>query len=1017
MVDAAPGASARGKVFTIPAGLSFVDCLARRLLTETGGDPVALARYRILLPTRRACRALQEAFLRESDGRALLLPLLVPLGDIDEEELLLGGELQPESGDADLPSLLAPLERQLLLAALVGRAAAARGRAMPPEQAASLAGALAQLIDQVETERLSFAKLAELVPADLAQHWGETVEFLKIATEGWPAIEREAGGIGPAARRNRLLEAEAARWRRDPPQDPVIVAGSTGSIPATAELIAAVAALPQGRILLAGLDRGDAEYWLAVRQDPSHPQHGPIRLLDRLGCPPEAVLPWPGAEPAPALALRSAFLAEALLPAPLTDRWTRKPSEAARQRLVTGLIGVDRIESGSAERIGLRRIDCANEQEEALAIALLLREAIEVEGRRAALVTPDRRLARRVTAELGRWNIEIDDSAGEPLSETPPGALLRLVAAAAVADAAPVPLLALLKHPLVAGGTSPGRFRARVRRLERAALRGPRPAPGLAGLEAALAAAGRVDARAVPPRAWFARLARAMQPFFALVASRRPIALAELVRAHALLAETLAASDDRTGRARLWAGDAGDAAARFIEELAGAARVAGPLAGRDYAALFETLMSRAAVRPRQGRHPRLFIWGLLEARLQQADLIVLGGLNEGSWPPEPAADPWMSRPMRERFGLPSPERRIGLAALDFALAAAAPLAVMTRAAKADGAPAVPARWLTRIDALLQAKGIPPATLDARRPYLAWAAALDRPAALDPERRPEPRPPVALRPRRLSVTEIGTWMRDPYAIYARHILKLRALDPLDQPPDAAQRGDAIHRALDRFIERYPATLPEDPLPALLAIGEAAFGELLDRPAIRAFWWPRFERIARWFTAARTAELAEIERSWSERRGQLVIEAPGGAFTLTAKADRIDRRRDGLLAVIDYKTGLLPKKSEILQGFAPQLPLEAAMLLAGGFEGIEPAAIAALAHWRLAGGDPAGEIEAVAEEPAAIAAAALAGLTELIRHFDRAETPYLPSPRADAAPRYSDYAHLARVKAWSAVGDAE
>jgi ATP-dependent helicase/nuclease subunit B len=902
-----------------------------------------------------------------------------------------------------------------MLTELVRRAGEARERPLPPEQASELAAALARLIDQVETERLTFAKLVDLAPADLAAHWRETVEFLEIVTEAWPAIEREAGGVGPAAHRNRLLEAQAERWRREPPGDSVIVAGSTGSIPATADLIATVATLPAGRVVLGGLERmRDAEYRSALAADPSHPQHGLVRLLDRLGLAPDAVRPWPVGAPAPAVATRIGFLGEALLPAPLTDRWTRRSRKTERERLLAALAGAERADAtGRSEAVGFRRIDCANEQEEALAIALLLREAIETTGRRAALVTPDRGLARRVAAELRRWDIAIDDSAGLPLGETPPGALLRLVAAAA-ADAAPVPMLALLKHPLVACGSAPARFRARVRRLERAALRGARPAPGLAGIAVALRAAARRDTghRALLP--WFARLQDLAEPFFALVGRER-VAVAELARAHGALAEALAATDREPGAARLWSGDAGEAAASFVEELVASAGAAGPIAGRDYAALFDALIQPRVARPGHGRHPRLFIWGLLEARLQQADLVVLGGLNEGSWPPEPAVDPWMSRPMRESFGLPSAERRIGQSALDFLQAAAAPVAVLTRALKVDGQPTVPARWLTRIDALLKSKGLEPAAIRGDLPYLGWVAALDRPRAIRPEQRPAPCPPVELRPRKLSVTEIETWMRDPYAIYARHVLGLRPLDPIDASPDAATRGEAIHRALERFLERHPQALPADPPAELLEIGAAVFGDLLDRPSVRSFWWPRFERIAHWFVAERRTGLARIDRSFSERKGSIEIDAPAGRFRLTAKADRIDRLRDGRLAVVDYKTGSLPKAREIELGFAPQLPLEAAIAAAGGFDGIAAAPIAALAHWRLSGGDPAGEIEPVAGDLDELAAAALAGLAELVRRFDAPATPYLPRPNPAHAPRFSDYAHLARVKAWSAGGE--
>jgi ATP-dependent helicase/nuclease subunit B len=1000
-----------GRIFSIPAGVPFLDALARRLLQETREDALALGRYRILLPTRRACRALQETFLRLREGRPLLLPQLTPLGDIDEEELALASEAEAPGAALDLPPALPPLMRQLMLARLVSRAAEARGEAMSADRAASLAGELARLVDQVATERLSFERLTEIVPGELARHWQQTVAFLEIVTKAWPKIEKQAGAVGAAERRNALLERQAQLWLKSPPQDPVIAAGSTGSIPATADLIAAVAQLPQGRVVLPGLSpTGDDQFWQKVETDPSHPQHGLWLLLQRLGATPASVLEWPGSQPHPAVARRQTFLAEALAPADLTHLWSQRHRDEAIDK--TAL-------TGEGPAIGLTRLDCPGLSEEALAIALLLRDAIETKGLRAALVTPDRSLARRVAAELKRWAIEIDDSAGTDLGHTPPGAFLRLAAALPLDDVAPVPLLALLKHPLAAGGEATSAFRAKLRALERAALRGPRPAPGFAGIEAALAAAIEEDSRLRILSPWLAEIARACAPYLDL-AGRREVPLEHLIRAHLTLAEGLAASDSETGASRLWRGDAGEAAASFFAELLAAAKGHEPIAGAEYPALLDALMAAQRVRPRYGRHPRLFIWGPLEARLQQVDLMILGGLNEGTWPMTPAPDPWMSRPMREAFGLPPAERRIGLSAHDFQQACGAPRVVLTRARKVDGTPSVPSRWLTRIDALMKAAGQDPALLQAPH-WLAWAASRDRPEGPPrPLSRPAPTPPLILRPHKLSVTEIETWKRDPYAIYARHILKLRPMEPIDAAAEAAERGTIIHAALDAFIRAYPDRLPADAHEALLRCGREAFGGWLDRPAVWAFWWPRFERIAAWFLDQRTKELPEILQSLTELRGKLEIDADGFAFTLTAKADRIDRLRSGGTAIIDYKTGALPSAKMVKQGYAPQLPLEAAIAAAGGFADLGQAVASRLDYWRLSGGEPPGEIEPAGgkdADAAQLAGEALAGLRRLIAKFADPATPYDSEPHPVYAPHYSDYGHLARIAEWSAAGGEE
>jgi ATP-dependent helicase/nuclease subunit B len=662
---------------------------------------------------------------------------------------------------------------------------------------------------------------------------------------------------------------------------------------------------------------------------------------------------------------------------------------------------------------GLARIDCAGPQEEAGTIALLLRERLEQPGATAMLVTPDRGLARRVAAELRRWKIDIDDSAGTPLNRTPPGVFLRLLSDAALEDFAPVPLLALLKHPLAAGGMAVPGFRALVRRLEIAALRGPRPAPGLAGLR-----------RAIPQDdddlvAFGLRLEAILAPMTAGAAEQLTLdqrvlggrlLLAERLASHIRVAETLAASDAASGAERLWAGEAGEALALVVAEIHEAARGFPPLEAADYPILLETLLAGRVVRPRFGRHARLRILGTLEARLQQADLVILGGLNEGVWPGDAGHDPWMSRPMRRDFGLRPLEAEIGLAAHDFAGGLAAPEVVLTRALKSEGAPTVPSRWLLRLDTVLRACDL---SLAVSMPHVLWQRLLDKPAgAHRPCDPPAPCPPLVARPRALSVTEIETWMRDPYAIYARHVLRLDPIDPIDADPGVAERGTFIHKALDLFARAYPGALPADALARLLEFGREAFGASLDRPGVWAFWWPRFERIAAWIVETERDRRDGLAAIATEQTGALVFDGPAGAFTLKAKADRIDRSRVGLLAIIDYKTGRIPARAEVVAGFAPQLPLEALIAEAGGFRDVEAAPVDALEFWRLSGGEPPGEICPAGDDahpPVILADAARDGLLRLIAAFDDPATPYLARPH-EHGPRFGAYDHLARLAEW-------
>ncbi|MCC7016426.1 MAG: double-strand break repair protein AddB [Rhodospirillales bacterium] len=979
-------------IFTIASGVPFADALASGLLARLGPGPLALADAQVFLPTRRGARALAEAFLRRTSGRPTVLPSIRTLGDADEDELIFAAEDEAADGlGADLPPAIGELRRLMLLARLV-RADPTRHAAA--DQAAGLARELARLLDHAETERLDFADLKKLAPEEFAVHWQKTLEFLRIVTEAWPAALAEEGRLGPADRRNRLLAARAQLWRAAPPSGLVAAAGPTGSVPATADLLETILALPRGFLVLPGLDRElDDAAWNAL--EPSHPQFGMARLLKRLGIERAEVRDWdaPGLErPAPH---RARLAAEALRPAA-----SGPPVRPVHAQALDGVT----------------RVDCPTPHEEAGVVSLVMREALEKPGRTCALVTPDRALARRVAAELGRFGIEVDDSAGVPLDQTPPGIFLRLLVRAASESFAPVPLLALLKHPLAACGFSPAEFRARVRAFERAALRGPRPAPGLAGLAAA--AAGKKTRE----RETVAAFADATRAFAELV--RAPsVALKDLVASHVAAAEALAVapqgahSRDRgtDGATRLWAGAAGAAAADFAAELLEAADALGAIEGPAYPALLESLMAGRVVRPLYGLHPRVHIWGPLEARLQHADILILGGLNEGTWPPEAAASPWMSRPMMTEFGLPSPERRVGLSAHDFVQAFAAPRVVLTRAERIEGTPTVPSRWLQRIANLVKGTECDAAFTDPRD-WTRWQAELDKPAALIRAPRPEPRPPIAARPRELSVTRIETWMRDPYAIYAEHILGLKALDSLDAEPDAADYGTFIHTALERFVGHHPlpAPLPADAETRLLAFGREALAAALDRPGIRAFWWPRFERIARWFVAAEAARRAggALAASATEAKGKIAIPGPAGPFRLTAKADRIDRDAAGRLVILDYKTGAPPTKDEVAAGFAPQLPLEAMIAEAGGFAGVAAGAVAKLEYWRLKGGDPVGEIRTLPLDPAQLIAEAREGLSRLVAAFDDPATPYEARPRPDKAPRFSDYEHLARIKDWAA-----
>jgi ATP-dependent helicase/nuclease subunit B len=883
-------------------------------------------------------------------------------------------------------------------------------------------------MDDLATREVDWARLDGLVPEHVDRYWQLTLDFLKIAREGWPEILKERRAIEPAERRDRLINAEAARLAAAA-HGPVIAAGSTGSMPATAKLLATVATLPHGALVLPGLDTdldedsweligagGDDENWPAF----SHPQFSMHALLARIGIGRAEVV----ALRPPAAHGREVLLSEALRPARATDRWQDRLREVDAQ-LTRGVADIAMIEAANAE-------------EEALAIAVALRAAVEAPGKTAALVTPDRALARRVLAALGRWNVAADDSGGDALADTSPGVLARLTAEVALDGVAPVALLAVMKHALFRLDGAAGAHLSAVAALERAVLHGPRPRAGAAGLAhaldtfrrelAKLRAKERSEIHAGEPRAAIAeadlaaaaalvaRLVAALAPLERMAGHREALPFRVLAAAHREVIAKLSCDD--AGDSIAFADADGIALTRFFDDIAqdGAADIA--VTPAHYGEAFEAAMAGPVVRRPGAPGARVHVYGPLEARLTQAQCVVLGGLAEGVWPPEPRSDPWLNRPMRLQLGLDLPERRIGLSAHDFAQMLGAPEVILSRAAKIAGAPVVASRFVQRL-AAVAGEARWQAAVARGADFVAMARDLDHAAAPTPIKAPEPRPPRAARPTALAVTEIEHWLRDPYTIYAKHILRLARLDPVDMPPSAADRGSAIHAAIGRFAQEFAAALPPDPQAELLRIGREEFAALDDFPEARALWWPRFERIAGWLAGWERERRAGLAAMRAEIRGEIVLPLGERRFRLYGRADRIERRRDGGYAILDFKTGDPPTSTQVRIGIAPQLTLEAAILRHGGFPGLDPGLpIDELLYVKLKGGEPPGEpkpIEFKDRSADEAAEHALAKLTELATRFEDEATPYRSLVLPMWVNRYGTYDDLARVKEWSATGD--
>jgi len=946
-------------VWTIDTGLSFAETLVDGIIRRYSSTALDLADVTILLPNRRAVRTVQTAFLRAFDAQATLLPKLSVLGEDRDDGLSFASDLSA----APIPEM----ERIAVLCTLIERWEARSGITLSktPAHAVRLATSLARFLDQSITEGLDFSNLESLVPEDLAHHWQQVLTFLNIVTDFWPDILAARGQQDAARIRRERLEKQAQMWHETPPDAPVIAAGSTGSIPATAQLLNVISRLPQGHLILPGLNRTiPDEVWAEISE--SHPQ-GPLkRLLEQLEMTRGDVGDWTVTAVDETRTRRLAMIDAALRPSGDFHRAVHSFQHAGPLP-------------------GITLAETEGDHSEAGVIAVILKETLETPGKTAALITPDRTLARRVRAQMKRWGMEIDDSAGRPLADTPPAQFMRLVAQAVTSDWSPAALLSLMKHPFFTCGQERQAALAHARALD-TSLRGPRRSGGLDALISSCKDDALEDL--------LQSLAQQVAPW-----PQTPQSFAEHLAQHIQLADVLAGD-------AIFAGQDGNALALWCDKARDADFPNVDL--ENYSALFDALMEAEVVRSAAPTHPRLSILGTIEARMATADVMVLGGLNEGVWPPSPEADPWMSEPMRTRFGLPPAERRVGLSAHDFVQACGAQQVVLTRTTKSGGAPTLASRWISRLKAAYGDK------LVRADPQIAWAEALDAPARYAPMAQPCPKPPISMRPTRFSVSDIERLMRDPYAHYASKILHLKPLQMLDEPPGAADRGSAIHNALEAFFKAAQTGWPKDPYASLLKAGEAAFAQWSARPGVWALWWPRFEDVARWILdqqrtlTARGRKVAQIET-----KGAMTIQVGAREWTITAKADRLDLDARGVV-VLDYKTGKPPDKHLLMKGYAPQLPIEGLIAQNNGFH-LPTNTVADFEYWALSTTGTDGPKRHSGMEAEALMDAAREGLEKLLIAFSDPKVGYLPAPAPMYSP-YKDYDDLAREEEWRDVPEA-
>lgn len=959
--------SAQPRLFGLPPGVDFPRQLVAGLAARMAEmPPEAMARVTLYLNTSRMRDRVRAAFQERGPG---FLPNLRLVTEMD-------GHATP------VPAL----RRRLELARLVGELTARQPDFAPGTATFDLANRLADLLDEMQAEGVSAEALED---PDLAEnhavHWERSLMFLRIIAPFFaPDAARSAAGL-----QRQAVEQLAARWLANAPADPVIVAGSTGSHGATALLMLAVARLPQGALVLPGFDFDMTRpAWASLAggavPDEDHPQYRHARLLRLLDRTAGDVRAWQSTLPLdPA---RNRLISLALRPAPVTDQWLSEGPSVMPLPEATA---------------GLSLIEAPTPRAEATAIALILRNAAET-GCRAVLMTPDRTLTRRVSAALDRWRIVPDDSAGRPLHLSAPGRLVRHASALFGREMTAEALLTILKHPITATGSPHrGQHLRRTRELELHLRRHGPPFPQPDDI--ARWADKQDDTGCAAWANWIGAWIRQAKtaPSDALLAYADTLS--------GLLDLIAAGPEGQVSASELWRQDAGEQTRAILTGLRTEAPDAAPCAAGEFAILVGRLLQAEVVRAPVGSHPLIAVQGTREARELQADLVILAGLNDGVWPAAPAPDPWLSRQMRLKLGLTLPERQIGLAAHDFQIAGcAAPQVILSRALRDDEAETVPSRWLDRLANLIAGLGEEKGALaDMRARGATWlrlAQAMERAEAAAPASRPAPRPPVSARPRELPVTAITRLIRDPYTIYARHILRLKPLDPLLPEADARLRGQTLHRIVELFVKGRPeGESQKEAVGRLLAITDSVLGEDIPWPSAQRLWRARIARIADRFTQAETRRAADGRPVLLEEEGRMELSSV--AFTLKARPDRIDQSPDGSLHIYDYKSGSPPTKKQ-RKSFEKQLPLEAAMAERGAFAPLGPQPVSGCTYIQL-GGDGAEETMLRDELDFD---AEWAALERLIDRYMRRAQGYAARRAVFKTGETGDYDHLSRFGEW-------
>jgi len=1018
-------------IYTIASYRPFLDSVASGILDQVAGDPIKLSDYTIVVPDSETGFALREAFVGQLHGKTYIMPNIEIIGKIDKEHLSLKifDDKDLLKSLMDFPSPVSKLHRQLFLSQEILKIPY---MASSTQKAIKLGGELGKFIDELQRYNVSFENIGNFVPNNFKEQWSKTADFLKIVTEAWPKKLEDLGKSDPELYKNKIIDIQTEYWRKNKSDNPIIAIGFNETTPAVKKLLNSIASINKGAVILQGFDKKmDTDSWNALTS--VHPQYIFKKLLEDLGVSRLKTIEWKS-EPifknnfARATNIkrtnleREKLLREAMRPSGTAESWNKLTSvkeTKSKKKIIFKKTKESRGINPQALN-GMDLITCNSAQEEASVIALKLRETLELEGRRAMFVTPDRSLARRVSSHLKKWDIIVPDDAGLPLSETSVGIYLLATASMAAEDLAPIPMLEALKHPLAAMGEDKSEFRRKLSELEDLVFHGPRPDSGIKGIKGVLSAKFNRHARRPiksrilkrDMRAFVSKLEKIGGVFFDKMSSTKSFPFSEILDEHINFIEALSNDHKNTGANRIWSGEDGKAAAVFLSSLREEANLISNVNGRDYLGIIEGLMRDVNVRSKYKSHSNLKITTPRRASLLKSDVVILGGVNDEKWPEKSNENSWLSPKMIKALNMPEPEKNIGVSAYNFVQLLSNPNVLITRATRNGNAPTVSSPFLMRLMMVLKKSGLED-NFENKTRLLDIHKAMNTPSKVEPIAAPYVTPAVSKRPKQLPVTAVESLMRDPYAVYTKYILKLKPKASIDSRPSVAERGNFTHDALDEFVKKYPDELPENAEEELLKIGRDTFKKRINNPTVRSFWWPRFEMIAKWFVKFEK-DRREISKTLAtEVQGKLEIDLGDRIFTLTAIADRIDRDENDRIEVIDYKTGAVPMQKAVGLGFSPQLTLEALIAYTGGFDGLEASDVGGLQYWKLSGGRPAAKIVEVRGDVKKLSAEARVGIEELMKAFNKKSTPYLVSPRKEWEPRYSNSRHLSRVDEWKSV----